>query len=244
MKCVVRMIGRGSFLIFSLTYLLKALAHNPNSNFEIICLQEIDEDSGILTGIETPLCTHILYTNIILHPKDATLRFRDSWTGFNRIYGERVTAFKARGIKVIIQVYTLDDSLVIDDKRRAIFVKSSVDFLRQHNLDGLHIWWNPSLADSKIGYGKLVQELYQAYKPKGLHLSIALESKSTNDIGNGYNMTALSTSTDCIIVDLINVRDIGENCDNCDATGKMKSTVTHTHTPFIPIQLFSLLRIS
>lgn len=104
-KFVVTMIGRsfcGLAVILPLAFLLGVLAHGPDSNFKIFCYQQIYPDSNIVTAIETDLCTHIVYFSIELDPTKLTLRFVDNWTGFNHKYRHQVTAYQAKGIKVLV----------------------------------------------------------------------------------------------------------------------------------------------
>lgn len=199
---------RGPFLIFSLVFLLGALTHSLESNYQIICLQNIEEDNNTLKYTPSYLCTHIVYQTIQVDAENDELCFRDSWNEFNRKYGKQVAAYKDKGIKVSVQVDGLDDSIVRNVTRRATFVKNSIIFLHNHKLDGLQIRWKPSHADSQIAYGKFVPELSHSYKPLGLYLSIVFTGDTINNIDNGYHFAALADATDWISIDLVSVRDI------------------------------------
>lgn len=208
-KCVVRMIGReirGSFLILSLAFVIRAFAHVPDSNFQIFCFREINKYGYVSNKAETELCTHIIYHSIKWSKYDR-LHFVDDWPGFNGQYGSQVADYKAKGIKTMAQIVQMDDSVMLYSKCRARFVKNSVYFLRKHNLDGLHVLYTPSRSDLKIGFVKLLSELHQAYKPLGLYVSILLLGITYNDVDNGYNVTALANSTDWIRIELTSVRD-------------------------------------
>lgn len=104
-----------------------------------MCLKYIYRTSDVIIDIDTDLCTHIIFHSMDVDPEKFTLRFYESWTGFNQKYGQQVKAYKALGIKVMVLLENRVPFVTID-AARAIFVNQMINFLLEHNLDGLDIW--------------------------------------------------------------------------------------------------------
>lgn len=129
---------------------------------------------------------------------------------------EKVTAFKKKGIKVLIAIGGWNDSagdkyskLVNNPTARRRFITHVEDFVLQNNFDGLDLDWeypkcwqvdcNKGPASDKEAFADFVRELSESFKPKGLLLSSAV-SPSKRVIDAGYDVPTLSRYLDWIAV--------------------------------------------
>lgn len=211
---IVGMAFCGLLLTVSLALLIGAFSHASDTAFKIICYDDIGK-IDIANDVDIGRCTHVIYYSDAVYNKldanDLTIHYFGAWDDLNK----RITAHKAKGIKVGILLGGWIDSgdsdkysrLVRNASARAHFVKHSIEFLQQYGFDGLDLWWrHPGCwqdncsnghADDKIGYGHLVQELYQAYKPIGLFLSVIVpHDRATLD--ESYDIAVLANSTNWI----------------------------------------------
>ena len=97
------------------------------------------------------MCTHIIYGFATLDPSLLTMRVFDSWADTDE-YGPslyaKVTAFKAKGIKVLIALGGWNDSLgskysqmVNNPSARKTFVDNAILFIEKYGFDGLDLDW-------------------------------------------------------------------------------------------------------
>jgi chitinase len=129
---------------------------------------------------------------------------------------EKVTAFKAKGIKVLIAIGGWNDSagdkysrLVNNPSSRRRFIAHVVDFIENNNFDGLDLDWeypkcwqvdcNKGPASDKSSFAEFVKELHEAFRPKGWLLSAAV-SPSRRVVDAGYDVPTLSRYLDWIAV--------------------------------------------
>ncbi|KAJ8878485.1 hypothetical protein PR048_019063, partial [Dryococelus australis] len=166
--------------------------------------------------IDPELCTHIIYGFAVMNGDQLLIRPHDTWADYDNKFYERVTAFKAKGLKVLLAIGGWNDSagdkysrLVNNPSARARFIMHVLDFLEQHNFDGLDLDWEyPKCwqVDCKKGpdsdkpaFAAFVKELKEAFQPKGLLLSSAV-SPSRSVINAGYDVPVLSKYLDWISV--------------------------------------------
>ncbi|XP_028131818.1 probable chitinase 10 [Diabrotica virgifera virgifera] len=166
--------------------------------------------------IDPDLCTHIVYGFAVLNTDELVIKPHDSWADFDNKFYEKVTALKAKGIKVLIAIGGWNDSagdkyskLVNSPSARRRFVTHVVDFIEQNNFDGLDLDWEypkcwqvdckKGPSSDKEAFSELVKELYEAFQPKGLLLSAAV-SPSKRVIDEGYDVPLLSKYLDWIAV--------------------------------------------
>lgn len=69
-------------------------------------------------NIDENLCSHIVYGFAVLDGTTLTIKTHDSWADIDNTFYERVTAFRKKGIKVLIAIGGWNDSL--GDKYRFV----------------------------------------------------------------------------------------------------------------------------
>ncbi|XP_071446319.1 probable chitinase 10 [Hetaerina americana] len=168
------------------------------------------------SDIDAELCTHIVYGFAVLNGNQLTITPHDSWADIDNKFYEKVTAFKAKGLKVLVAIGGWNDSagdkysrLVNNPEARRRFIIHVVEFITKNNFDGLDLDWEyPKCwqVDCKRGpdsdkeaFSKFVTELRAAFRPKGLLLSAAV-SPSKVVIDAGYDVPVLSQNLDWIAV--------------------------------------------
>lgn len=127
-----------------------------------------------------------------------------------------MTAYKAKGIKVLIAIGGWNDSLgdkysrlVSNPQARAKFIQTVIEFIEKWNFDGLDLDWEypkcwqvdctKGPASDKENFATFVKELSSAFRPKGWLLSSAV-SPSKMVIDAGYDVPTLSNYFDWIAV--------------------------------------------
>ena len=90
-----------------------------------------------------------------------------------------------------------------------MFVKNVVEYLLENNFDGMEFDWEYPVCwqmDCSIGnpndrenFSQLIRELGQAFKQRGLILSVAVSS-SSQVINRAYDIPSLSENTDFVSV--------------------------------------------
>ncbi|KRT79630.1 Carbohydrate-binding protein, partial [Oryctes borbonicus] len=168
------------------------------------------------SNIDPDLCTHIIYGFAVLNGDQGIIKPHDSWADFDNKFYEKVTAFKAKGIKVLIAIGGWNDSagdkyskLVNNPATRRRFIAHVVEFIETNNFDGLDLDWeypkcwqvdcNKGPHSDKPAFAEFVKELHDAFKPKGWLLSSAV-SPSKRVIDAGYEVPVLSQYLDWIAV--------------------------------------------
>ncbi len=183
---------------------------------------------------------------IILHLLKKTLHF----LSHSEFY-EKVTEYKKKGIKVTLALGGWNDSqgdkysrLVNNPSARAKFIAHAVDFILEHNFDGLDLDWEyPSCWQTdckeerykdKDAFTAWCKELHEAFQPHGLLLSAAV-SPSKKIIDVGYNVPAVSQYLDWIAV------------MSYDYFGHWDKKTGHVapmyHHPEVPIEYFNAVSI-
>ncbi|CAL4078276.1 unnamed protein product [Meganyctiphanes norvegica] len=166
--------------------------------------------------IDPTLCTHIVYGFAVLDPSNQIIKSHDPWADIDNEFYKKVTDYKSRGIKVTLAIGGWTDSaddkyssLVNNPAARAKFVAHVVEYVMDHNFDGLDLDWEYPVcwqvdcsrgpSSDKEGFANLVKELSAAFKPKGLLLSAAV-SPSKKVVDAGYDVPVLSNYMDWIAV--------------------------------------------
>lgn len=167
-------------------------------------------------NIDSNLCTHIIYGFTVLDPQKLTIKLHDTWADIDNNFFSRITAFKAKGKKVLVALGGWNDS--IDDKysrlvnsrsARARFVQHTLKFVEKYEFDGLDFDWEYPVcwqvechrgpASDKKSFSLLVKELSDEFKPRNLLLSAAV-SPSKRVIDIGYDVPILAKYLDWISV--------------------------------------------
>lgn len=99
-------------------------------------------------NIDPTLCTNIVYSFILLDQSTFKVKIADPWADVDNKFYEKVTALKSRGVKVSVAIGGWTDSgsnkysqLVNDPQKRATFITDVVQFIKDHNFDGLDLDW-------------------------------------------------------------------------------------------------------
>ncbi|ENN70443.1 hypothetical protein YQE_12947, partial [Dendroctonus ponderosae] len=187
---------------------------NPNSEYKVVCYftnwawYRQGRGKYVPADIDPDLCTHVVYGFAVLNGDELVIKPHDSWADFDNKFYEKVTALKAKGIKVLIAIGGWNDSagdkysrLVNNSSARRRFVAHVVNFIEANNFDGLDLDWeypkcwqvdcNKGPATDKPAFAELVKELHAAFEPKGWLLSAAV-SPSKRVIDDGYDVPILS----------------------------------------------------
>ncbi|CAG9856716.1 unnamed protein product [Phyllotreta striolata] len=193
---------------------------DPTSQFKVVCYftnwawYRPGVGKFVPANIDPDLCTHVVYSFAVLSDDELIIKTHDSFTDFDNKFYEKVTALRAKGVKVLIALGGWNDSagdkysrLVNNPSARRRFAAHAADFLEQNRFDGLDLHWeypkcwqvdcNRGPSTDRAGFAKLVEELSEALAPKGLLLSAAVSS-SRKVVDAGYDVPTLSKYLDWI----------------------------------------------
>jgi len=191
--------------------------------------------------IESELCTHILYSFASLHSEDLVMMVLDPVTDVKNDFYQKVTALRARGVRVSISLGGWNESgggkfsrLVNDEARRRHFIESAIEFIDTYGFDGLHLDWqypkcwqadcSAGPDSDRSGYAMLVAELKAEFEPRGWIISASV-SPSAAVIDQGYDVASLTKNLDMLIVSSY---DYHGNWDG--RTGHVAPLYTHSKT--------------
>ncbi len=166
--------------------------------------------------IDPALCTHVMYGFAVLDHNTLLMKPHDTWADLDNKFYEKVTALKAKGIKVLIALGGWNDSegdkysrLVSDASSRAAFIEHALKFIKKYDFDGLDLDWeypkcwqvncDRGPASDKANFATFVKELRQAFNPHDLLLTAAV-SPSKAVIDQAYDVPSLSRDLDIINV--------------------------------------------
>lgn len=166
--------------------------------------------------IDENLCTHVVYGFAVLDGSTLTIKSHDSWADKDNNFYSRVTALRKKGIRVVIGIGGWNDSLgdkysrlVLDANARYNFITNVIEFIEEHNFEGLDLDWEYPVCwqvechkgkpSEKQGFVDLVKELSDEFKPRGWLLSTAV-SPSKMVIDLAYDIPQLSRYLDFISV--------------------------------------------
>ncbi|XP_070530895.1 probable chitinase 10 isoform X1 [Cardiocondyla obscurior] len=193
-----------------------------SSQFKIICYFTnwawYRQDGGrfVPEDIDPDLCTHVLYGFSVLDGSSLTMKSHDPWADIDNKFYERVAAFKAKGLKVLMALGGWNDSagdkyskLVSSPAARRRFITQVLVFIQKYGFEGLDLDWeypvcwqvdcNKGPESDKQNFADFVKELSDEFKPRGLLLSAAV-SPSKRVIDAGYDVPVLSKYLDWISV--------------------------------------------
>ncbi|XP_054159855.1 uncharacterized protein LOC128958065 [Oppia nitens] len=164
------------------------------------------------------LCTHIIYAFAILDNKTLTMKSSDKCTDIDNRFYQRVTDLKEKNpkLKVLIALGGWVDSegdkysrLVRNYTNRMNFIERAIEFIRQHNFDGLDLDWeypqcwqsdcSAGTPSDKLNFAKFIRELRTAFnrQPKPLLLTAAVGA-AKHIVDNAYEINSLMVNLDFI----------------------------------------------
>ncbi|KAE8573974.1 Putative chitinase [Halyomorpha halys] len=194
----------------------------PDGQFKVVCYFTnwawYRQGTGkyLPSDIDPNLCTHIVYGFAVLDTDRLVIKPHDSWADLDNKFYEKVTALKAKGIKVTLAIGGWNDSagnkysrLVNSRDARQRFNEHVLKFILEYNFDGLDLDWeypkcwqvdcNKGPDSDKQAFADWVTELRELFTPHGLLLSAAVSPAKTV-IDNGYDVKVLSDKLDWIAV--------------------------------------------
>ncbi|XP_018313223.1 probable chitinase 3 [Mycetomoellerius zeteki] len=195
---------------------------SKNDEFKVICYFTnwawYRQEGGrfVPEDIDPDLCTHVLYGFSVLDGSSLTIKSHDPWADIDNKFYDRVAAFKAKGLKVLMALGGWNDSagdkysrLVNSPSARRRFITQVLLFIEKYGFEGLDLDWeypvcwqvdcNKGPESDKQSFAELIKELNDEFKPRGLLLSAAV-SPSKRVIDAGYDVPILSKYLDWISV--------------------------------------------
>ena len=162
--------------------------------------------------IEPGLCTHIMYSFVVLDPSTHVMKIHDKWLDVDLGNLRKFTDLKKDypGVKFMLALGGWTDSrekglystLLASPTKRSAFVTHAVSFLQQYGFDGLDLDYEypvdvGNVQSDKPGFTALVRELKAAFDPKGWELTAAV-SAGAKTVDAGYEVAELSQLLDAI----------------------------------------------
>lgn len=162
----------------------------------------------LIEDIDVHMCTHVVYSFVVLNTNKFTLRIFDQWLDIDLKNYDKFVAMKKKNpkLKVLMALGGWTDSqnnaaayskLFKSPANRAKFVKSAVEFLQKYDFDGLDLDYEYPNAGDKVHYAKWVKELKTAFEPYGYELTAAI-SASPGKISKGYDIATMAKYMDAI----------------------------------------------
>ncbi|XP_035786938.1 probable endochitinase [Anopheles albimanus] len=154
-------------------------------------------------NIDPTLCTHIVYTFVGLDTK-GNVKILDSWLDISLSGYSRFVQLKQRNpsVKLFIAIGGWNEgsatysTMANSDLLRAVFVESTVAFVKRYGFDGFDVDWEyPTLRggapEDRVGFIKLLRDLRARFDQEGLLLSIA--TAATEDyLRSAYNVPEIN----------------------------------------------------
>ena len=162
--------------------------------------------------IEARLCTHIVYSFVVLNPKTRVMKIHDNWLDVQLGNMKKFTDLRKKfpGVKFMVALGGWNDSrkpglystLLASSTKRAAFVAHAVDFLQRWGFDGLDLDYEypvevGGVRSDKAGFTALVRELRAAFDPKGWELTAAV-SAAASKTDAGYEVAEVSHLLDAV----------------------------------------------
>ena len=163
------------------------------------------EDKYTVENIQADLCTHIIYSFMLLDPVTFLMKIGDDQLDVQLGNIKNFTDLKKTnpGVKLIVALGGWNDSrkpglystLLASPSKRAAFVAHAVIFLEKWKFDGLDLDYEypvnvGNVASDKAGFTALVRELRAAFDPKGWELTAAVGA-SPFVVNAGYEVPQL-----------------------------------------------------
>lgn len=168
--------------------------------------------------IDTSLCTHIIYSFVILDGEKHIIKAHDTWLdtdGYNLGNFRKFTALKKTNpnTKYMLALGGWNDSkmpkyseLLASPSKIDNFVREAVVFLKEYGFDGLDLDYEYPSYDGhgrdapdsdKPGFTLLCKKLSEAFKADSFELTAAV-SASQSVISNAYDIPEISKYLDAI----------------------------------------------
>ncbi|XP_020293834.1 probable chitinase 3 isoform X2 [Pseudomyrmex gracilis] len=166
--------------------------------------------------VDSQLCTDIVYAFAGLNPETLLIQTFDPWADIENNLYKRITSIK--GSRIFLGLGGWTDSagdkysrLIGSDSARRRFVTTVINFLKEHNFDGLSLEWSyPKCwqSDCKKGpdsdkpnFTKLVQELRDEFNKQDPPLLLAVAMAGYKEvIDKAYEVREISQAVDFISV--------------------------------------------
>lgn len=159
--------------------------------------------------IDATLCTHIIYSFVVLDADKHTLKTNDEWLDVQKGNFEAFIGLKKSNpnVKLMIALGGWTDSqqkraaytkLFTDTKVRATFIGHAMAFMEQWGFDGLDLHFEFPIATDRHGFADWVQSISEAFHGK-YELTAAI-SANVNKIREGLAIPRLSKHLDAIHV--------------------------------------------
>lgn len=103
------------------------ITDTDDGKFKVVCYftnwawYRPGEGKYLPENIDENLCTHIVYGFAVLDGTTLTIKSHDSWADIDNNFYDRITAFRKKGIKVLIAIGGWNDSL--GDKYRFVYLR-------------------------------------------------------------------------------------------------------------------------
>ncbi|XP_043196453.1 probable chitinase 2 [Amphibalanus amphitrite] len=167
-----------------------------------------EEGKFTVDNIDPQLCTHVVYAFAGLDETSHKIRSLDPNldldAGGGHGYYRKFVELKRLNprLKVTIAVGGWNEGskkysdMAKDPVKRAKFINSTIDFLTTHGFDGLDLDWEyparrMGIPEDKQNFVKLVEELREAYEPRGWLLTAAVAAPQSI-ISVSYDVPKLS----------------------------------------------------
>nr|AQZ26770.1 chitinase 2 [Tigriopus japonicus] len=141
--------------------------------------------------IDPALCTNLIYSFAGLDAETSTIKSLDPWMDLEENYAlagfRKATELKHAypNLKVTLAIGGWNEGskkysdLAADPEKRKVFVQSVVDFLQQHNFDGLDLDWEypakrGGIAEDKNNFIELIRDLKSAFESHNYLLTAAI----------------------------------------------------------------------
>ncbi|TRY70996.1 hypothetical protein TCAL_02426 [Tigriopus californicus] len=141
--------------------------------------------------IDPALCTNLIYSFAGLDAETSSIKSLDPWMDLEENYGlagfRKATELKHAypNLKVTLAIGGWNEGskkysdLAADPEKRKVFVQSVVEFLQQHNFDGLDLDWEypakrGGIAEDKNNFIDLIRDLKAAFESHNYLLTAAI----------------------------------------------------------------------
>jgi len=191
-------------------------------NKKVVCYWGTWANYRPLEGKFTPehinpdLCTHLIYTFAGLDTSTWSIKSLDKWMDLEDDYGlagfKKATGLKYNHphLKVTLAIGGWNEGskkysdMAKDPKRRKLFVQSAVEFLEEHNFDGLDLDWEypakrGGIKEDKQNFILLIKDLNAAFSKKNLLLTAAIGAPA-GTIDVAYDIPAMYKYLDYVHV--------------------------------------------